>query len=151
MSKPYLVQRLQVRTFGADQRKGVDREFEMDYMGSAEFEFGSLPKSLREMRKLGDANQKSMFEISFGKTTHTVFYYGPSEHLEVAKDLFTDHLVCRYGKKYPLKERSEIQDAFFNNDETKNETVAWWDIDNNWIAFKSKKLRDKWINALNDK
>jgi hypothetical protein len=47
---PSLIQRVRYRK--NDLRKGIDAFFEFDYMGSSEFEWGALPKSLKLMREL---------------------------------------------------------------------------------------------------
>lgn len=48
---PYLVQRMEERE-GPNDRKGVEAFFCMNYMGSAEFEFGALPNALRRIRAI---------------------------------------------------------------------------------------------------
>jgi len=142
--KPYLVQRMRRREYGAESRTGVDKVFEMDYMGSAEFEFGALPKSLKQMRDAKDTNVRKRLEIETKQGMQVVFYYGPEESAEFAKALFADHLDNKYGSTHRLKERTEIHDAYFGE----TNTVAWWDIDHHWVAFKTKKLRNAWEKAL---
>lgn len=46
---PSLVQRMQRKTYPSE-RDGVDSAFRMEYMGRAEFEFGTMPKNLKWMR-----------------------------------------------------------------------------------------------------
>lgn len=50
---PYLIQRVMRRKSPLNERggtKGIDLHFRFSYMGSSEFEFGTLPNSLSEMR-----------------------------------------------------------------------------------------------------
>jgi hypothetical protein len=46
IGKPWLVQRAKFRNIPVEHIDGVNSLFDFDYMGSAEFEFGALPKSL---------------------------------------------------------------------------------------------------------
>jgi len=49
MKKPYLIQRCTYKERGNTNLGTITQEYHPDYMGSAEFEFGELPKSLRRM------------------------------------------------------------------------------------------------------
>src|ERR1019366_7565972 len=47
MITPYLVQRGSFKE--VDKMEGIDSLIHFDYMGSAEFEYGALPKALKEI------------------------------------------------------------------------------------------------------
>ena len=49
MITPYLIQ--QAKFSDRSDRKGIDSILAFDYMGSAEFEFGALPQSLKRIRE----------------------------------------------------------------------------------------------------
>jgi len=105
MKTPYLLQRI---GYNGDSKK-----LEYDYMGSAEFEFGSIPKVYREMVK--DAEQFVMKAAvsADGKSIVSangfgLFYIGrKSEYEEVMK--FLPDLL---SGKTRLKERSELPDQY---------------------------------------
>jgi len=134
--KPHLIQRLRERRLG-DQKKGVDSRFEMDYMGSAEFEFGTLPKTLAAMRSL-----KS--EIEMVKLTahgHDIFYVGPAKSKDLAMELVQDQLSS--GRHvYHLKESTYMDDSFgLDKNKYHADIIGWWtvcdsgDLSKNWEPF----------------
>ena len=53
--QPYLIQRASIRSPLAAEADNLSKAVEFDYMGSAEFEFGALPESLRRIRAYGPA------------------------------------------------------------------------------------------------
>ena len=78
--RPYLIQRLislQSRDVGC---RGIDRYFSLDYMGSAEFEFGAIGKTLDLWRDVMEFNE-FQFETEYVsdpiRNTHTkATFYG---------------------------------------------------------------------------
>jgi hypothetical protein len=52
--KPWLIQRATIRTPLAEENTRISFAVKLDYMGSAEFEFGALPKSLRNLQARKD-------------------------------------------------------------------------------------------------
>lgn len=74
MSALWLVQRL---TREDSPRRGFDGVFRCQYMGSAEFEFGALPESLRRIRG-GKKVGTSTVEVE----GRTVYLYGPRANRE---------------------------------------------------------------------
>lgn len=50
--KPYLIQRAKFKPYNGYPR--ISEALDLDYMGSAEFEFGALPKSLRALEAVKD-------------------------------------------------------------------------------------------------
>jgi hypothetical protein len=53
MHTPYLIQRGEIKRPLVEGR--LSEAVNLDYMGSAEFEFGALPKSLRALQSMVDA------------------------------------------------------------------------------------------------
>lgn len=60
---PYLIQRAKFAENG--HGLGIDSILQFDYMGSAEFEFGALPDSLKRIRK--NIAEYTQFQYSFKK------------------------------------------------------------------------------------
>lgn len=137
MRTPYLIQRCMMMDIERDnertpsmQKKGIDKILSFDYMGSAEFEFGALGKSLKEIRKHIDDYE--FFDVTFGDKRVDVF--APKANKEVV----IEYLKGLVSDKYHLKEfigfRDWIQnmgrvDKFFNEN-------CWWDIENHYFFWK---------------
>lgn len=136
MPTPWLVQRLRVRTYQAN-RKGVDSKFEMDYMGSAEFEFGTLPDTLRKMRSNPYPDAVIPFQI--GKVT--LYFVGIPASLEEAKALAVDQLGPRTMR---FKEATCLNELLGPC----CQYCGWWALDGNplpWAIFSSKELAGEWL------
>lgn len=71
----WLVQRLELQ-WAPNERPGFDRLFSCSYMGSAEFEFGAVPESLREIRRLGSVGVETI-EVTVEDVTREVYFVGP--------------------------------------------------------------------------
>lgn len=145
--KPYLVQRIEVRKHGAEGRKGVDKHFDFDYMGSSEFEFGALPKALKAMRAAKDATWSP---TKIKHDGHVVWYVGPESLCQVARELFVGQLEDPY--KARLKERTSIQNRYginkFPREAYYENLVGWWDILSTYALFTEKKYARQWLSSL---
>ena len=65
--KPYFIQRCTMRkNVNNSDVKGFDSAFELDYMGSAEFEFGAPTKSLKAVTAILEEYQ--LFQDKLGPT-----------------------------------------------------------------------------------
>ena len=161
---PYLIQRLTPRIYGADERKGVDRYFAMDYMGSSEFEWGAVPKALRAMRETPgyESWQPRRMKVMAGLPQtkwepQVAWFVGPTKELyELALDLFQTELRNEY--KYRLKEGSRIAQSYGLDEFTarrgmqeKNfyeDIVGWWDIQSTYVFFRKKAQAEQWLKGL---
>jgi hypothetical protein len=147
----YLVQRLEEREFG--EGKGVDAHFSMAYMGSSEFEFGALPQSLKEQRSNGMLDRKPVvIKVKQEDQVHKAYYLGPEEWLPQIRLFF--QLELQGGHKVSLKEPTYIgraygTDPFWKHSDSRE--VGWWDVNNHWLLFKSKKFANKWLEGLRSK
>jgi hypothetical protein len=141
--RPYLVQRGKIR------RPLVDGRFSdavnLDYMGSAEFEWGALPKSLRALQAQVDAikitvdpriteNEKSV------RVLHTFD--------EATFEEYFTYLLKMRADTHNMKELSHFEEG-----RTKYhlETDFWWDVDNHvmWSFDKvfMNRLGDVLVNS----
>jgi hypothetical protein len=147
---PYYIQRL--RASRSPGSKGVDGYFECDYMGSAEFEFGALPGSLRVMRSQHPETWKpTKMEVG----NHVAWYVGPETLLPVATMVFTWELE---GRPLRLKEPTHIASSY-GTDPWYNDTsrilhppkfAGWWAIDKGFAFFKTKNDAKSWLKGLLD-
>lgn len=133
----WLIQRLKENKYGSDNRKGIDKAFLMDYMGSAEFEFGALPSALKAMRARKDdiilekielPRPKSEYAIRAQKTIKA-YFVGPKECLAGAMEFFADQVGPRNMR---FKESTYLADAYglCGKNEISNglgrDIVGWW-------------------------
>lgn len=154
--KPHLIQRIEWMDPPREHKEGVDRFFGFSYMGSAEFEWGSLPSALSFMREDVKKWDKKL-PIKVQVREHVAWYVGPPEGLDQAQRLFGWQLdkKKRYDTKdWYLQERTEIHDAYFPNKEWPSRTIGWWAIDAApcpWAFFMKKEHAEQWLKCLEEK
>lgn len=132
MINTYLLQRA-TKTF-TPSRKGIDKIISFDYMGSAEFEFGALPKSLGRIRGRFSDFQYTEHEINGLKIT----LFADKE----LSQFFDKWLVELKHRRVRLKEGSRF--SYYFSDDNKWLPDFWWSLDEDfmfWLSdddFKSK-------------
>lgn len=113
--------------------QGFDSAFEFDYMGSAEFEFGALPKSLRRIV----ANKYAPVATEYRTANdQSLFIVSRKEQVEEVKAL----LPALIANKHRLKEPTYLDRVFAERQSrsVKNPDL-WWDIDNDWFLCLGNK------------
>lgn len=140
--KSYLVQRAKFRD--EINRKGLNNILSFDYMDSAEFEFGALPKSLKRIRE--NISEYGYFDIQLDCYRITVF---------CNKNLFADvkHEIVEIAldKRY-LKESCDLKYLFVKDSFCRCYNDFWWDIDNDFMFFKHNiTFLEKFKNIINVK
>lgn len=140
MQTPYLIQRGKIqRPLVADRfSKAVD----LDYMGSAEFEFGALPKGLRRLQaKAASISVTTEPRISGdgGESLRVLHTFTPEEYEEYVLKL----LDLRDGRI-----RTKESTWFDKDHALRFKTLRcdlWWDLDNDtmWTFDKvfAKRLK----------
>lgn len=125
---PYLIQRAKIKPNPSHLKK-ISENIETDYMGSSEFEYGALPRSLRAI----NADIKLYHTIQVKEITNEkgqpliVWSKIPFENLPE----YVNHLEQIRLGKLRLKEST-----YFNADLAKTSpklvgrTDFWWDLDN---------------------
>ena len=135
---PYLLQR-GVFKKQFNNSKGIDGNVELDYMGSSEFEWGALPKSLR--RICDNLSQYIWFK-------HPKFEH--IQYLAIKQDdqleaFLTAHCVETYPQQYRTKEYTSICDAVNNRKDKRSVCELpniWWDIEHDVLIVHDKFVRD---------
>lgn len=129
---PYLIQRAEQITDGSrDELKGVNQIVDCDYMGSSEFEWGALPKSLKEIRE--DIQDYVYQEIMVNDKKITLFAnkkYADWIHRRVLPQLAAGNMR--------LKEFSGFDMQFMTGeryDRARKRYNFWWDIDNHYMFW----------------
>jgi len=146
-SKPYLVQRINVLTEQRENKKSVDRWFAFPYMGSAEFEFGALPKALKRLRELPIV---AVDHIKLG-TREVAWFVGAESEVPTARAFFIDQLG---PKLWLLKERTSIKQTYHPAEDRSLGYGAfdgWWAIDMTFCLFKQQQHAELWLKCLKEK
>jgi hypothetical protein len=129
MFNVWLVQRGHIKEKPNDSITGIDSLIDFSYMGSAEFEFGGLPKSLH---RIADNDKYVFVKVSDIKDKNglPMFVYCDSDKSDDAVAAAKYISKNSYGyKEVPyLKEYLDGKKLFY-------EENFWWDIDNDYFIF----------------
>lgn len=137
----YLVQRLKPTTFTA--RAGFDGFFSCEYMGSAEFEWGALPDSLRRMRAA------KLTRTSAEVNGTTVYFVHPKSNTSVVDD-FLEWLTAP-GRFPHSKEQTYLPEILAGSRPEYVETIAWWSLDDDVMIAIDEPTALRLIEAVNSK
>lgn len=152
--KTWLLQRCTMRKeVKPGQVTGFDSAFSNDYMGSAEFEFGALPKSLRAVTPHLDKYQIYQDKRYKKADGQGLFLFCTPE----MKEEVLSRIELLYRDEINLKERSGLADCLNAQDEKGYGTDInlWWDIENHFFFGIGKptiqrlelaltRLKEKW-------
>jgi len=158
--KFYLTQRIEKQwNAPRDDKEGVDAYFAFDYMGSSEFEWGALPKALRDMRKGWKEEEPVIVRINAyiplddieekdnGVTCH-VWFVGNREDLEDATDFFNDQLTDR---KIRIHERTCMSQAYGIPEGPYDKAssfydrlIGWWALNGLICLFRDEEDAKIW-------
>lgn len=126
---PYLIQRAKFKIPIQANEIGIDRIIQLDYMGSAEFEFGELPKSLKRIRANADQYVCSEYTFSTGKVV-TIFCKKENENK------MSEILENLVAKKIRLKEYCDLNKYVNDEEAGYRDSDFWWDIHNDFMFWK---------------
>ena len=149
----WLVQRGEIKHGKFEGLMGEKGLVELDYMGSAEFEFGAIPKAY--IRIMGN-----YFDYVFHKTSIVDVKGNPLWiYAHKSKLAEVEECIKAYARKpYPfeLKEMSYME--YHLNERCLASLTSpayylrrdfWWDIQNDWMAFVgAKHVRQKFKKAI---
>lgn len=121
IKQPYLVQRGTIHKPLSPHPTRLSQAVELDFMGSSEFEYGAMPRSLRAIEQ-GTPVLRIFPHISENSIPLRVYsILTDEEFVEYGK-----YLLRMRGNDLHLKERSE----FNANRGQYEEADFWWDIEN---------------------
>jgi hypothetical protein len=155
MRTPYLIQRM-IRHRDVPKNPSLDELYLMDYMGSSEFEWGALPKSLKQFTKNFDKLELLRMKKLADYENKMLVLIGLPENTKEYKQYIPDLLEDRIHLKEWINLKSAIKGMIYSNrqyDETRHPS-AWWDIQNNiMIVFSIKRAKNllKAIGVVRDK
>jgi hypothetical protein len=149
LNEPYLIQRGRFKADGV--ASGYDGLIQNDYMGSAEFEFGSLPQSLKFITTNLNSYTVNPTGLKCVDGRGLFLICRDDSKNEIAEVLA--QLAVPEQRTFRLKERCYLSEAL--QQEKRNgrltsagQTEVWWDIDNHWIACLGKDKAKKLLSAL---
>ena len=146
ITKPYLIQRCFLKA--PKTGDNFDGNFEMDYMGSSEFEFGTLPKSLQkftgnldEYKIIPNHNKNYRGQGLFFLSTSEIY----KEYEQYIDDLVKDNIR--------LKEYSDIKHQhtgvdFIGKPINPNKIYLWWDVENHIMFAFGKHVVKTALKAI---
>lgn len=136
----YLVQRMKSKEVdNSEKSPSFDQLWSMDYMGSAEFEFGALPKSLKRIcRRLNEYQVYTLTEFKRPETDEAVrVFCRPKQLIEI-----TEGIRALLESEYPkmrLKEHAAFYTNFHGTETDYFCVDAWWEIDNDFFITIGKQ------------
>ena len=146
---PYLIQRGKFRNIPDSEIVGLDSLVSYDYMGSAEFEFGTLFKSLswvcenwpsyvvRRIDKIQDIEGSLLYFVAPKILNVRDEDVTPEDLEPIIKKLFSEKHPFR------LKEYSECYERVHGSSWSDRipETNFWWDVDHHWMICFGKDIK----------
>lgn len=145
----YLVQRMSSRKGAVNPSRGFDGYFDLDYMGSSEFEWGAIPKALKSMRRVESCVEPQDVIIS-GKV-HRIYFVGAPGVSNNAKDFELwasgdDRKTAFYGKEW-----THLPEILSGSKASWIDTDAWWAIEHDVAWTIDEKVADRLAAAFNSR
>jgi len=136
----YLVQRMKNREISeGNNTPSIDDLFTQDYMGSAEFEFGALPKSLKRIcQRLNEYQTYTLTEFKRPKSDEAVRIFCLPEHKDEIVEGIRELLKSEYPKMQ-MKEHAGFFKTFHGENDDYHRADAWWEIDNDFFFTVGKQ------------
>ena len=135
---PYLIQRAEIETPLAAPTARLSQAVNFDYMGSAEFEFGALPKSFRRIESMAD-NWKCRIVAEITEEDVPLRVWSA-----LTDEEFTQYVGYLKRMRDPknhgghLRTKEAVRFEHDYNHGKFNKTNFWWDVDND-VMFGFKK------------
>jgi hypothetical protein len=121
----WLVQRLVSVPANIPGRTGFDALFGCAYMGSAEFEWGAMPDSLKRIRSAKRLVIEPR-EVTWAGVTRTVWFVGPEQGMA---EKIADWDAWRIEENCRGKESSYFPQAFGGHlEDWHHDPIAWWSL-----------------------
>lgn len=114
--------------------------FSFDYMGSAEFEFGALPKALKAIAADVDKLTVNTIEVETKNgNVGMVFVIAREEQMDEVCDYISSKGYDEYDREFMTKESVRLQ-ANIDGDKYSDRTVGWFELDNGYFFFTDKTM-----------
>lgn len=145
MASPYLVQRVSRKRSEFNKAGSVDDNYRMEYMGSAEFEMGALPKSLKAACASLDEYQVIKIEAIKDADDQPLRVL-----CKIADKAYQEDLLSLWVDEHSLttKECVGLEQAKRPKGERMYEADVWWDVSNHIFFCFGKTNMKQWQTAL---
>lgn len=144
IKQAYLIQTGEIQKPYNDYKgKRLSESVDLQYMGSAEFEFGALPKSLRALQSNETMIQLDKVEFQnevykghdLSGTLRILHIFNKEE----LNHYIEEYLIPMFRDKLHLKERSEFGYSSIRHNGERSKVDFWWDIENH-VMWSFDKL-----------
>lgn len=149
------------------QYKELTNIFDFDYMGAAEYEFGSLGESYTRFKKDSDNIRSENLKFQVSKKENKLSYKGSSNirvrkvelHVlyrpdSINKNQCIEFIEGVYNGKYRIKAGCNIKTVVSNKALDDNykpyNTLGWWDINNDMIIFIDEDVKNKTLQFFKE-
>jgi len=136
---PYLVQRCSFRKISDEQIEGFDSLLSLDYMGSAEFEFGTIPEALHRICEQSATMVVTRVPKVKNLDGWPLFILSPRALTEDAEGVVTNLFTKK--NPYRLKEATYCYEHTHGGSEYMMRTDMWWDVEHDWMACFGDNMR----------
>ena len=135
MNEPYLIQRCIIKN--RPEKTGIDSLISLAYMGSAEFEWGAVPKSLQRIRENKNKYIRTQLTLSHNGYTKNIDVYCKKEDVKDVHDWL--QLVAKNEHSRCIEFLG--LDQHFSKSEISRDGLQfrkedfWWDIENDFFFW----------------
>jgi len=123
-TKLYTVQRLSPQ-LTPDRKSGFDKQFNLEYMGASEYEWGASGDSLRRIRAAGPLVITETL-ITIAGLERTVFVVSPRDRAAAAVAALEEWTAPETSAR--AKVSSHFEEVFAGTQREWDTTHAWWDF-----------------------
>jgi hypothetical protein len=141
----YLVQRMTSRDTG---RPGFDGYFALDYMGSAEFEWGAIPDSLKAIRANRKIVTRKATAVRHG-VSREVWFVGGAKDVEHAIAKLNEWLADERPHSKELSYFPEQVEGVAREWQTSID--AWWALRGNVMFALDERVAERLARAIGAK
>lgn len=159
MKSMWLIQRGMIQINSGSDPKRISESVSFDYMGSAEFEYGALSESLREVKVSFDVYKlETLSELKeiISQRSLRIFYpdckdFNLSEYIEWLKRLSRNEVRLQEWSNFDawFKVIVDPTNSIFSRMVTsQRRTDFWWDIQNHVFWSFNKRFMNKFPKIL---
>ena len=140
----YLIQRCESRADIKRPADGFDAAFRLHYMGAAEFEFGSLPASLR--RVCTDLAAYSFSDSGVSASSGPVLIFCKPDQISAATEIVKACSTWTHRSKECVYLDRSVKGTHKRGDYSYCD--LWWDIKDDWFFCAGQPIADLLLESL---
>ena len=132
MKRPYLIQRCVIQP-SSESNSRIGVSLDLDYMGSAEFEFGAIPKAIKRMGEKLSEFRLDELTLKLGFTdrpeAYPVIVFNKLSPIDLAE--YAKFLSVNRNDEYKVRTKEPTYFSIESrNSSYRSSTNFWWDIEN---------------------